>query len=76
MVEIAVADGGPGIADEALVRIFDPFYTTKPEGMGMGLAISRTIIEAHGGLLWAANQPGGGAVFRFTVPIADGAAPS
>jgi C4-dicarboxylate-specific signal transduction histidine kinase len=73
MVEIAVGDAGSGIASDVLARIFDPFFTTKPEGMGMGLAISRTIIEAHGGKLWAANQDSGGAVFRFTLPIADGA---
>jgi two-component system, LuxR family, sensor kinase FixL len=70
-VEIAVGDGGHGIPADALGRIFDPFYTTKPDGMGMGLAISRTIVEAHGGKLWAENQDGGGAAFRFTVPIAD-----
>jgi len=71
MVELAVGDTGSGIAADTLPRIFDPFFTTKPEGMGMGLAISHTIIEAHGGMLWAANQHGGGAVFRFTLPIAD-----
>ena len=49
VVEISVADGGPGISTDTLARIFDPFFTTKPNGMGMGLAISRTIVEAHGG---------------------------
>ena len=74
IVEIAVGDAGPGIPADTLAQIFDPFFTTKPNGMGMGLAISRTIIEAHGGRLWAENQDGGGAAFRFTLPIADEAA--
>jgi two-component system sensor kinase FixL len=69
-VEIAVSDAGPGIPAEALAHVFDPFVTTKPNGMGMGLAISRTIIEAHGGRIWAENTDGGGAAFRFTLPIA------
>ena len=69
-VEISVADAGPGISDAAIARVFDPFYTTKPDGMGMGLAISRTIVEAHGGRIWAENT--GGAAFRFTLPIAEG----
>jgi two-component system, LuxR family, sensor kinase FixL len=74
IVEIAVADTGPGIPADALAQVFDPFFTTKPNGMGMGLAISRTIIEAHGGRLWAENTNGGGAAFRFSVPIAEEAA--
>ena len=69
-VEIAVSDAGPGIPAEALAHVFDPFFTTKPNGMGMGLAISRTIVEAHGGRIWAENTHGGGAAFRFTLPIA------
>ena len=75
-VEIAVGDAGPGIPAERLALIFDPFFTTKPSGMGMGLAISRTIIEAHGGRIWAENKVGGGAAFRFTLPIAEEAGPS
>ena len=70
-VEITVGDAGLGIPAEGLARIFDPFFTTKPNGMGMGLAISRTIVEAHSGRLWAENRNGGGAVFRFTLPIAE-----
>ena len=74
IVEIGVDDAGPGIPAGTLVQIFDPFFTTKPNGMGMGLAISRTIVESHGGRLWAENKVGGGAVFRFTLPIAEDAA--
>ncbi len=73
-VEIAVSDTGPGIPAEALAQVFTPFFTTKPTGMGMGLAISRSIVEAHGGRIWAANTDGGGTAFRFTLPIAKEAA--
>ena len=66
--EVAVTDLGAGIPPDKLPRLFEPFFTTKPDGMGMGLAISRTIIEAHGGKLNAANNPDGGASFRFTLP--------
>jgi len=69
-VEIVVSDSGPGIPADKLTHIFDSFFTTKPEGMGMGLPISRTIIEAHGGRLWAESNNGSGASFRFTLPIA------
>jgi len=68
-VEIAVSDSGRGIPADKLTDIFDPFFTTKPKGMGMGLCISRTIIEAHHGRLWAENPKEGGAAFRFTLPI-------
>jgi PAS domain S-box-containing protein len=71
-VEIAVSDTGEGIPDDKLKRIFDPFFTTKPNGMGVGLSISRTIIDAHGGRFWAENNNGSGATFRFTLPIAEG----
>ena len=71
IVEIAVGDAGHGIPADKLARIFDPFFTTKPNGMGIGLAISRTIVEAHSGRLWAENRNGGGAAFRFTLPIAE-----
>ena len=68
--EISVTDSGAGIAEESIRSIFDPFVTTKPDGMGMGLAISRTIIEAHRGQIRAENSPVGGAVFYFTLPFA------
>ena len=67
-VRVAVGDSGPGLDPAKLERLFEPFYTTKPGGMGMGLSICRSIIEAHGGRLWAeANEPRG-AIFQFTVP--------
>jgi len=67
-VLIAVRDLGPGLDPESLERLFDAFYTTKPHGLGMGLAISRSIIEAHGGRLWATANEGRGATFQFTLP--------
>jgi len=69
LVEFSVTDTGPGIPQEQLAKIFEPFYTTKPNGMGMGLSVSRTIMEAHGGRLWAGNAPAGGAVFRVVLPV-------
>ena len=71
-VEVMVSDTGHGIAEDQLARIFEPFFTSKPNGLGMGLAISRNIIEAHGGRLWAENKPAGGATFHFTLPAAKG----
>ena len=68
-VEISVVDTGRGIAASQLARIFEPFFTTKPKGMGMGLSISRRIVESHGGRLWAESNTGRGAIFRFTLPI-------
>ena len=67
MVEVSVADTGPGISADIAAQLFQPFVTTKPQGMGVGLSISRTIIEAHGGQIWTEPNPGGGAVFRFTL---------
>jgi two-component system sensor kinase FixL len=67
---VTVSDTGAGIGKEALQRLFQPFFTTKAAGMGVGLSISRTIIEAHGGHLSARNRDGGGAEFQFTLPIA------
>ncbi|CAO3381281.1 sensor histidine kinase [Azospirillum argentinense] len=70
-VEIAVADRGHGLSEDARARLFDPFFTTKPGGMGLGLSICRTIVESHGGHLWATDNSGGGAVVRFVLPAAE-----
>jgi two-component system sensor kinase FixL len=67
MVTVSVADTGPGIAAEIASQLFQPFVTTKRQGMGVGLSISRTIIEAHGGQIWTEPNPGGGTIFRFTL---------
>jgi len=69
-VEVAVADTGPGIPEEVMSRLFKPFVTTKENGMGIGLAISHSIVEAHGGRLRMTPNQGGGAVFRFNLPAA------
>jgi signal transduction histidine kinase len=68
---IAVRDSGPGLDAKSLDRLFDAFYTTKSHGLGMGLAISRSIIEAHGGQLWATASGSRGAVFQFRLPTCD-----
>ena len=68
MATINVADSGPGIDPEMAAQLFQPFVTTKPQGMGVGLSISRTIVEAHGGRIWADANPGGGTIFHFTLP--------
>src|SRR3984957_7138608 len=65
---VAVRDTGHGLRPESLPRLFEPFYTTKPDGMGMGLSICRSIIEAHGGRLWATGRAPRGALFQFTIP--------
>jgi signal transduction histidine kinase len=67
-IVVAVRDSGIGLDSQTLDRVFDAFFTTKPEGMGMGLSISRTILEAHGGRLWATANDGPGATFQLTLP--------
>ena len=73
-VLVAVQDSGIGIDQQNLEKLFDAFYTTKSQGMGMGLAISRSIVENHGGRLWATANESRGAVFQFTLPTGDGRA--
>jgi two-component system sensor kinase FixL len=70
-VEIAISDSGSGIDEEMTDRIFDPFASTKGDGMGLGLSICRTIIEAHGGTIQAAPNPDGGTIFRITLEKAE-----
>jgi len=67
--QLSVSDRGPGVAEEQLNEIFQPFYTSKAEGMGMGLSIARTIIEAHNGQIWAKNRDHGGASFKVKLPL-------
>jgi signal transduction histidine kinase len=69
MVEFAVRDAGPGIPTADFSRLFDSFFTTKAKGMGLGLSIARSIVEAHGGRIWAENPGTGGAVFRFRLAM-------
>jgi signal transduction histidine kinase len=72
-VRLSVIDGGNGIATADLARIFEPFYTTKAHGMGLGLSICRNIVAAHQGCLWAENNPGGGASVHLRLPLAPAA---
>ena len=73
---MAVRDTDNELAIESLAHLFDAFYTTKPEGMGLGLAISRRIIEAHGGQLWVTPNTDPGTTFQFTLPTAEGNPPA
>jgi PAS domain S-box-containing protein len=68
-VIVSVRDNGPGVPSEKIATVFDHFFTTKQEGMGLGLAISRSLVERHGGRIWVDNAEGGGAIFRFSLPI-------
>jgi PAS domain S-box-containing protein len=68
-VRVSVQDSGPGLSAALVDRIFAPFYSTKPDGLGMGLSICRSIVEAHDGRLWASAEEPGGAVFHFTIPV-------
>ncbi len=70
MVELSISDTGHGFSETALANLFQTFFTTKETGMGVGLSISRSIVEAHGGRMWAETNPSGGATFRLTLPIA------
>jgi signal transduction histidine kinase len=67
--ELSISDSGPGIPAEKLKESFEPFFSSKAEGMGMGLSIARTIVEAHKGRIWAENRPGSGASFRIRLPL-------
>ena len=69
-IEVAVLDTGIGIKSELLPKLFDSFYTTKRDGMGLGLSIARTIVQTHGGTIWIENNARRGAIFKFTVPLA------
>jgi signal transduction histidine kinase len=76
LAEVSIEDSGPGVPADRDKQVFEPFFTTKTTGMGMGLAIARTIVERHGGRIWLENKGAGGAIFRFTLPIARRPAPA
>jgi signal transduction histidine kinase len=67
-VQVTVEDSGPGLDPNGMEKIFDPFYTTKASGMGMGLSICRSIVQSHGGRLWATAKDGAGTIFQFALP--------
>ncbi|WP_269467641.1 ATP-binding protein [Paraburkholderia pallida] len=71
IMRVAVRDRGSGLSSDQLAMIFKPFFTSKREGLGLGLSISRSIIEMHGGRLWAENNADQGATFYFTLPVGD-----
>jgi two-component system sensor kinase FixL len=71
-VRVSVRDRGKGIPSDKLDLIFQPFFSTKPRGMGMGLSVTRSIVDSHGGRVWAENHDGGGAVFHVTLPVRNG----
>ena len=68
-MRVSVIDAGTGITEDRMPRLFEPFYTTKPDGLGMGLSICRSIVEAHGGTIRAENVDDGGARFEFILPV-------
>jgi len=68
-VTVTVIDSGPGLTTDQIETVFNPFYTTKAEGMGLGLTVCRLIIEAHGGHIWVENSPDGGAMFTIRIPF-------
>ncbi len=69
---VTIEDSGPGLDADQMQKLFEPFYTTKPQGLGMGLSICRAIIERHGGRLWAEQNQGPGAIFKFSLPCEEG----
>jgi two-component system sensor kinase FixL len=69
--QVSVRDTGPGLANKVQAQLFQPFITTKEKGMGLGLSICRSIVDAHGGRLWAEPAPGRGVEFHFTLPLAE-----
>jgi signal transduction histidine kinase len=71
-VLVSIEDSGLGVKAEIMTRLFEPFFTTRSQGIGMGLPISRSIVEAHGGRLWAESTVNQGSVFQFTLPSGDG----